>query len=384
MRIAYVTNARMPTEKAHGYQIARVCLELARIGHEVSLVVPRRHDPTAGDVFTYYDMKREFELSYIPCPNLMGLTRVLGWRAFAAQSQVFLLAAKRSGRVPANAAVLSRNVETAHVFRGQPVYFNAHDWPGDDSRHLRLLRRCAGIICNSPGTERAARARCAVPTTVASNATDPNPYVGSDKALLRNELGLPVGVPLAIYTGHLYTWKGSPTLIEAAALLSSGPVQIIAVGGLPQDIAACRALADERRLSNITFIGYRPRREMALYQAAADVLLLPNSSRDRESREFTSPLKLFEYMSSGNPIVASGLPSILATVDDRSAFIVPPDDPAALAQAIMDAVTNKAEAASRVRAALALASTNSWQRHAERLAEFMAANRRSRCAESLA
>src|SRR5262249_13241169 len=73
--------------------------------------------------------------------------------------------------------------------------------------------------------------------------------------------------------------------------------------------------------------GGRPR-----WLAAAAVLVLPNSRAEPISARYTSPLKLFEYMAAGRPIVASDLPSLREVLTGgRNAVLVPPDDPGALA-----------------------------------------------------
>ena len=62
------------------------------------------------------------------------------------------------------------------------------------------------------------------------------------------------------------------------------------------------------------------------------MIVLPNSARSEISARYTSPLKLFEAMASGRPIVASDLPSLREVLrDDVNAVLVAPDDPGALA-----------------------------------------------------
>ena len=78
--------------------------------------------------------------------------------------------------------------------------------------------------------------------------------------------------------------------------------------------------------------GFVAQREVSAYLLASDVLVMPYSSgvtiRDgTEAGEFTSPLKLFEYMAAGKPIVATGVPSALEILRPGENFlVVPPDD----------------------------------------------------------
>jgi glycosyltransferase involved in cell wall biosynthesis len=101
--------------------------------------------------------------------------------------------------------------------------------------------------------------------------------------------------------------------------------------------------------------------------AAADVLVLPNTA-SAISERYTSPLKLFEYLTLGRPIVASDLPAIREVLaDGRTALLVPPGDPRALAHALTRVATDDALAMRLGAAAAALASEYTWARRAERL-----------------
>ena len=62
MKIYYIANARMPTEKAHGIQIIYMCKAFADAGMDVELVIPRRLNPIKDDPFDYYGVKRNFRI----------------------------------------------------------------------------------------------------------------------------------------------------------------------------------------------------------------------------------------------------------------------------------------------------------------------------------
>jgi len=77
---------------------------------------------------------------------------------------------------------------------------------------------------------------------------------------------------------------------------------------MPSDVERTRAHAEG--LSNVRIDGFQPPARVPLYLAAADLAALPNRSKPEISAKYTSPLKAFEYMASGLPIVASDLPSL--------------------------------------------------------------------------
>jgi len=99
----------------------------------------------------------------------------------------------------------------------------------------------------------------------------------------------------------------------------------------------------------------------------ADVLILPNTASAISTR-FTSPLKLFEYMAAGRPIVASDLPSIREILrDGENALLVEPGNASALAAAIQRILADPELAAALARAALDQVPAYSWERRAQRL-----------------
>jgi glycosyltransferase involved in cell wall biosynthesis len=165
-----------------------------------------------------------------------------------------------------------------------------------------------------------------------------------------------------VYAGQLYPWKGVGTLIRALPLLPD--VRLKIVGGLAADdphAAALRTLAQQLGVERrIDFIGFLPHARVAeaIASGAAAVVPLPDNPM---ARFFTSPLKLFEYMAAGLPIVASDLPALREVLaDDRNSLLVPPDDPAALAAALRRLLDDEA-LAERLRAqAFADVAAHTW------------------------
>jgi len=160
-----------------------------------------------------------------------------------------------------------------------------------------------------------------------------------------------------MYIGRLDGWKGTDTLLEASSHMPH--IVLAMMGG---DSAQVVELS--HRYPNVRFLGTHPYRELADNMAAADVLVLPNTGKDEISVKFTSPLKLFAYMTSGIPIVASDLPSIREVVDERTAYLVPPDDAVALGEGIERAL---AGGNTRTTEALKRVVKYSWKHRAERI-----------------
>ena len=140
-------------------------------------------------------------------------------------------------------------------------------------------------------------------------------------------------------------------------------VQVAVIGNGPEHIADLR-----RRHQNITFLDFRPYREIADNQAAADVLVLPNSGKEEISARFTSPLKLFPYMASKKPIIIADLPSTREILSEREAYFFRADDAADLARAIEQALSDP-EAGARAARAYEKVLHYSWAARAKNVLE---------------
>jgi len=342
MKISYIANVRMPTEKAHGYQIARVCSEMKAQNMDVTLFVPTRNNNIKQDPLNYYDLKNNFLLVYIKIFDLMSYVKILGPLSSIGngfQLALFLIFTKKIDR---KNIIYSRDADIIFWFSvfGFKTFYYAHNWTRHPWIRKFLLFRVKGIVCNSIGTENTIKSNFTVPTTVIENATDKNKYLNHSKIDLRKELNLPIDKKIALYTGHLYGWKGSMVLIESAGGIDSNTI-IVAIGGTKDDVEDCARIAATKGLSQkIFFLGHKEKILVPKYLAAADLLLLPNSSKTIESVEYTSPLKLFEYMAAGSPIIASDLPSIRRILSEDCAYFFKPDDSSDFVRAINLAIEN--------------------------------------------
>jgi glycosyltransferase involved in cell wall biosynthesis len=190
-----------------------------------------------------------------------------------------------------------------------------------------------------------------------------------DRATDHTERGFTIG-----YAGHLYPWKGADLVIEAVAALPE--VEGVIVGGHEgePDLARLKAFAVELNCaSRVTFTGLIPPPQVAATLMQADVLVLPNRA-SAISNEFTSPLKLFEYMASGRPIVASDLPSLREVLrDGENALLVQPGNPQALVAAIARIKDDAALGARLAERAREDVREFTWLRRAERLTALFAA-----------
>lgn len=137
------------------------------------------------------------------------------------------------------------------------------------------------------------------------------------------------------WAGSFASWHGGEVIIRALARLP-GSVRLLMVGDGP-DRGPCVSLANELGVADrIEWTGALPHRSALERLASCDVLVSPQIPLPGQPY-FQSPIKLFEYMALGRPIVASRLGQIIEILDDgRTARLVQPADVQELAAAIMD------------------------------------------------
>jgi len=151
----------------------------------------------------------------------------------------------------------------------------------------------------------------------------------------RARLGLPEDATLVGYVGLFKTLgqeKGIRTLIDSLRYLSK-EVRIVAVGGTKEEIEEYQVYAKEKGVaSHCIFVERVPEDEVLLYQKALDILVIPYPDKPH-FRKYGFPMKTYEYMASGKPIIYSNLP-IIAEVLEGYGVSFQADDPASLAVAI--------------------------------------------------
>lgn len=235
-----------------------------------------------------------------------------------------------------------------------------------------LLRRADGVVSLTETFARELEERGLRPATrtaVLPDAYDEELYHPLERASCREALGLPADGLVLAYAGLTFSYRGLDLLLEALAALSTRfpTLRLELVGGRPAEVAALReqahALGVEGR---VHFRGTVPRTEVPRYLGAADVLVIPGTV----SGASASPLKMFEYMAMGRPIVCVDIPALREVLDDDSAYFFPPGDASALSHAIEAALTRPEEAEEKGRQARLRASAYTYGRRAERLLEI--------------
>ena len=373
MKLIYLSHWRFPSEKTMTPLILRTCAHFARLGYEVELWAPRRRNDyhAQADLFALYKLSPRFTVRRVWALDLMQPLGPLGFILLLLSFNLSCWWRLHNEK----AIVYTHDMRDVilPILRGLPTFVEIHDFYETSVVFLNRLvfGRARGlIVTNTYKIEHLAK-RWGVPRERMlrqPNAVDASLYdVRETRAEARAMLNLPEDTKVALYAGHLFSWKGVHTLADAAAFLPQD-VDIYFLGGTEEDRGALQAYIAKRRLSRIHFIAHQTPDRVPMYLRSADVLVLPNTAKEEASRVETSPVKLFEYLSSGTPIVASDLPSIREIVSEREVLFAKPDDPKSFAETIVKALNDGSE---RPEAGKRLAALHSWEARAQKIRYFM-------------
>ncbi len=373
MKIQLIMNVRFPTEKAHGWQIAKMTEALVAQGHEALLVVPDRVNAVQADAKTFYGLRRDLPIVRLPVIDFLSRAWVPQRIAFFLMEWSFIRAVRAWARRQSadSAVVFTRDHFLAARFSraGWKLALELHDLPSNFfARHRALASRVdLFVMTNAWKRDEAIRvwgADVKEKIVVLPNAIDMEPYRDlPSREEARATLGWETGLRYSVYTGHFYDWKGAYVLADASRHVPSDH-RIVLVGGTKKDFAAMQDYVRTHALDHVVLIPHVPQSQVGTYLAAADCLVLPNSGKSWQSRYTTSPIKLWEYLAARRPVIASDLPAIRELVSDTHVRFVAPDDATALARGIVDACRGDE---SRVEAGYALAAANDWKTRADRL-----------------
>lgn len=187
------------------------------------------------------------------------------------------------------------------------------------------------------------------PTVVVANGVDAHRFARlPDRYAARRSLGLPEDAAVVTFVGALRAWHGLDTAIEALRHLP--PAVLLAVAGDGSERVALAARAEALGVAGrVRWLGQRAHCEVPAVLAAADVAIAPYP--DMHGFSF-SPLKLFEYLAAGVPVVASDVGQVHDVLAGGVyGALVRPGDPIALAEAIRARLADPLAAAAVARAA---------------------------------
>ena len=370
MNIHYISPSLLPSRSANSVHVALQCEGLVRAGAKVALYAKRtlkdaNELPSAiraayGIDLAGIDLKTCFS------PSERGNVARIAW--FAMRS------------LPSDAgAILSRNVYASFllaVLKRRPILFETHQL---EIGPRKALQRA---IMTQPWVTTVLISRHLERYLIEHHGTAPTRTLilhdGARDGIIpvseerrRSELGMGAEWDAVCgYFGHLYPGRGIE-IIEAMARARPRCLFLV-YGGNPEDITARRQTAT---MENLRFMGHVPHQEAMYAMARVDVLLMPYQASvsigvsGHDTARWMSPMKMFEYMAAGVPLISSDLPVLREVLDDRrNARLAMPENPGHWVAALDELLADPATAARIGRQAHAdYRDRYSWTRRAEAL-----------------
>ena len=378
MKILYIMTTRMPTERAHGYQTAKVCEKLAGLGAEVSLWYPKTEvEESKRELFSFYGVKNNFSVRAVPF-FLHSFVEGYINHSHSLIRNFFFFMSLLSEKVFKETLIITRSMEIAWQFklRGNKTVYYAHNFPENRKWLVSFfLSGVSGIVANSEGTAAAFRKAGFKNVKTVRNGVELEDFVNLNKSKseLRSELSLPEDRKIVLYTGHLYPWKGVDVIVETAKIMKDeDEILFVLVGGTSHDADKYREITKSGNISNTLVLGHKEKMLIPSYLKSADILLMPNIPISDESQYYTAPVKMFEYMSSGVPIISSDLPSLREILNEGNSVLIGSGNPEKLREAILLLLGDKNKSARISGKALSDAQKYSWDNQVGELYGFLA------------
>ncbi len=392
MMLTYIANARIPTEKAHGLQILKMCEAFCNLGFDVELIHPFRFQSKqmreVKDIWAYFGIERRFKITRLPSPDFVWLDRfmpkAISRLLFHLQSIAFALEALVYTSFMKGDLYFTRDIWVAYFFAklNRPIIYESHDYPRSRFRQ-KLIKgysiRLKGLVTNTKKLADFYQDLGIAKGKIlhAPNGVDLKKFnLDISKEEAREKVGLPIDACLVVYVGRFHTLnqqKGLSTMIRTLKHLSPG-IKMVFVGGpveMGKRLHSKITLEEGIYPDQVIFTDHVAPALVPFYLKASDILVIPFPQTEHFAY-YASPIKLFEYMASGRPIVASDLPSIRELLqDEKDALLVPPGDPMALAEGIRRVTEDRALSARLVERAAEKVHRYTWEQRAKRILAFI-------------
>lgn len=368
MKVLYVVNARIPNERAHGIQITQTCEALGFENIELTLVTPEFSGETS-EIFEHYEIAKTFIHKKIWALDIPGirLRYVLRNFSFFVSMNIYILhsciaalfAQKKFVVYVRGEAILALIPLTFIV----PIFFETHQIRNYERWYKLALKQVQGIVVVTEKLKTKFIQEYGIfaqKILVARDAVDLKKFYSAvSDSKLWSTFGIPEHKKIVLYSGTLSIEKGVETLAESASFLADD-VHIVFLGGT--ELQVCAFKEKYGGVKNITIVGRVDYTEVPKYVASADVLVLPDLALYTFSNLYTSPMKLFEYMATGLPIIAAKVSSLEEVLDDDSAIFFESGNPKSLAESITEALRNKEKSAEIGTCAREKVSEFTWEK----------------------
>jgi glycosyltransferase involved in cell wall biosynthesis len=328
MRIAYIATSEIPSTKANTIQVMKVCQALTQNGHSVLLYVPGWKQVGWDDLKAHYGITESFPISWLPSRPVF-------------RRMDFTFNSLRKARREGVEAVYTRMLWVGWAARlfGIPAILEMHDLPTGrmgprlyreylGSNNKKLIIYITRALKDLTDRTLGVQARSGE-WMIAPDGVDLERYEALPKpAEARWILDLSDQMTAA-YSGGFYQGRGLETLLELAR--SFPQIQFLWIGGTTDQVEGWKSRLDSENIHNIVLTGFVANDKLPLFQAAADILLMPygrqfSGSSGGNIAAVSSPMKMFEYMATARAILTSDIPVLREVLNESNASFYIPED----------------------------------------------------------
>lgn len=382
VRIAYINHGRFPTEKAYGNQIAQVCEALDMLKASVTIVCPTFRNAITKSAAEYYGISgdmQEIHLSHFDASRAWyvpgKLAFLFSMRSYGKAIRDHVLKNPYDLLYLRSPLLLRVALET-----GVRTIIELHDIPRFFKKSfVRLCNRGSLVVALTKPMREVLITMGVDPKKIVTESdgvdlrrfADPIPSAEAKK-----KWSLPSDIPVIGYVGSLVTRetlsKGVENILEAAVELKkmNHKVCVWIVGGPDVAVKELKGKAEKSGLTDREVV-FHGRIEPSLVSSAlwaCDVCVYPApASRHRYFMRDTSPLKLFEYMAAGKPMICADIPPVRDIVDEQSALLYKPGNTEMLARQIETVLSDPAAAKKRADNAREIVKNHDWKIRMERI-----------------
>ena len=253
IKIFYIVNARIPTEKAHGYQIGKMC-EFFAEQTEVELIYPNRENIIKDDVFSFYNLKNNFKIRKIQSFDFFRYDRYFGRFSFWLQNIFFLLHLMLL-KIPGKKNYLiiyTRTPAIAWLFamRGFRVVFESHNIPKRKIAFFKILaKRAYAVITVTEKIKNWYVENDFKKVLVSHDAVDLETFdINIAKEEARNIFNFPKDKIILGFTGSFKTMemdKGVADILKALKIINNKEIKVVAIGGNQDHINFYQKMAND-------------------------------------------------------------------------------------------------------------------------------------------
>lgn len=354
-KLLFLTDTRIPSDRASAVHVRKLLPALSNAGTQVQLLSNK------GTGMTWPGFTEKIDHFTIKLPGIKGGLYWMLW-LFARQLSKYQ-----------HDAIYSRFVLLPLIVASSPYVIELHDDAWNKgflfNRAIRKASRqkhCLGFTAITQAIKddlmKAFPAMNKKVLVIEDAAGMPNPEY---QPVFHNRSSLNIA-----YVGSFHTGKGLDMVLQLAARLPEH--KFVIIGGTASEVAHY----NEIKTKNVQFEGFVDHDQVWKHMQNIDICLLPNQPDVRTGKKsnigkYTSPLKMFEYMSYAKPMIASDLPVLKEVLDDQIAIFAAYDKAESWMEAVEALISVDKREQIGVKAYQRFRENYTWEKRAERILAFV-------------